>query len=51
MFLYYADLHNKVIDSKEIYFEQKEIADKSDFRIEEAMLAFERGEIDIDRVQ
>jgi len=43
-------MYNKVIDAKEIYFGQKEIADKSDFRIEEAMLAFERGEIDVERV-
>ena len=30
---------------------QKEIAEKSDLRIQEQMLAFERGELNVDEVQ
>ena len=38
-------------DAKENYFGLKEEADKCDMRIEEAMLSFEQGQIDVERVQ
>jgi len=47
----FANLLNSVNLSKDSYFEQKETAEKSDIRIEESMLAFDRGEIDVERVQ
>jgi hypothetical protein len=34
-----------------VYLSQREIAERSDTRIEEQMLAFERGEVDVDKVQ
>jgi hypothetical protein len=47
----HTELGNKVSESKDVYLSQKDIAEKSDIRIEEAMLTFERGEMDIDRIQ
>lgn len=44
------ELSNKVSESKDVYLSQKDIAEKSDLRIEEAMLTFERGEMDVDRI-
>jgi hypothetical protein len=37
-------------DYRQVYLQQKDVAEKSDLRIEESMLEFERGEIDVEKV-
>lgn len=34
-----------------VYLGQKDVAEKSDLRIEESMIQFEMGEIDVEKVQ
>lgn len=51
LYMGFAEINNKVEDSKHVYMGQKEVAEKSNLRIEESMLSFELGEIDVEKVQ
>lgn len=45
-YLRYSDLLQKCNTTRDIYNVQSEIADKSDLKIQEHMLSYERGEVD-----
>lgn len=47
----YSDLLQKCNSAKDVYNAQSEIADKSDLKIQEHMLCYERGEVDATQVQ
>ena len=50
LYLTYESESNKLNDYRQVYLQQKDVAEKSDLRIEESMLEFERGEIDVEKV-
>lgn len=50
-YLAYQELVAKVQECKDSFFTAKENADRSDLKIEEAMLQFDRGELSVEQLQ
>lgn len=50
-YLAYQDSQAKVQECKDAFFQAKETADRSDLKIEEAMLRFDRGELTVEGLQ
>ena len=46
----FRELEKKVQETRDAFQSQKEIAEMSDLRIEEAMLAYQRGDITVDQL-
>lgn len=40
----------RVNHAKDVYNGQKEVSERSDFKIEEAMLTYQRGELELEKV-